>query len=76
MTSQQKLGTFPLSNEAYDVITMLQAKSQALKAYDQYLQDVRQDTALTQLLVQMRHEDQTNVERLTAHLARLLKSAS
>lgn len=76
MTSQQKLGTYPLSNEAYDLISMLHEKSKALKAYDQYLQDVRQDTALTQLIVQMRHEDQGYVEKLAAHLGRLLKESS
>ncbi len=63
---------FPLTDPAYDLITILHNKSQAIKAYDEYLRDVSSDTALRQILVEIKHDDLRHIERLKAHLGRLL----
>ncbi len=63
---------YPLSDSAYDLITILHNKSQAVKAYDEYLHDVSSDTVLTQILVEIKHDDLRHIERLKGHLGRLL----
>ena len=63
---------FPLSNAAYDLIVILHEKSKALEAYDRYLNDVQHDTSLRQALIDIRHDEQRHIEKLKAHLGRLL----
>lgn len=63
---------FPLNDVAYDLIAMIHKKSQALVAYEKYLEDVQSDTQLTQLLVTIRHDDMRHLELLKAHLGRVL----
>lgn len=63
---------FPLTDPAYDLITILHNKSQAIKAYDEYLRDVSSDTVLRQILVEIKHDDLRHIEKLKAHLGRLL----
>lgn len=63
---------FPLNDAAYDVMTIIQNKSKALKAYECYINDLQEDTQLRQILVEIKHDDQRHIERLKAHLGRLL----
>jgi hypothetical protein len=60
------------TNAASDVITILYLKSRIFEDYQRCLDDVRGDTRLTQLIVQMRHDDERHIKLLRAHLARLL----
>ena len=69
-------GNFPLDNLCYDLITIIQNKSQALAAYDKYLQDVQNDNELRQLLEQIRQQDSEQVQQLKQHLGRLLGQQS
>jgi hypothetical protein len=39
---EQSTDTHPISNLAYDWITLIQNKAQALMAYDQYIQDAEE----------------------------------
>ncbi len=63
---------FPLNDVAYDIIAIMHKKSQALAAYEKYMQDVQSDTHLTQILVTIRHDDLRHLEMLKAHLGRVL----
>lgn len=63
---------FPLTDLAYDLISILHHKSKALAAYEGYLSDVQADTQLTQMLVEIKHDEQRHLEKLKAHLGRLL----
>ncbi len=63
---------FPLSDQTYDLISIMHHKSKALAAYVGYLSDVQPDTHLTQLLVEIKHDEERHLERLKAHLGRLL----
>jgi hypothetical protein len=51
---------------------MLHKKSQALEAYEKFSPDLKSDTQLTQILVEIRHDEMRHIEMLKAHLARLL----
>ena len=62
----------PLNKPAHDVITLLNRKLQDVQDYERFLQDVRDDNRLTQLLIQLRHDDERNIELLKSHLGRLL----
>lgn len=69
-------GNFPLDNLCYDLITIIQNKSQALAAYDKYLQDAQNDNELRRLLEQIRQQDTEQVQQLKQHLGRLLGQQS
>lgn len=66
----------PISKAAYDVIAMIHRKAQLFEDYQRCLDDVRDDTRLTQLIVQMRHDDERHLGLLKAHLGRLLHAES
>ncbi|MBN9394827.1 MAG: hypothetical protein J0H83_06255 [Candidatus Melainabacteria bacterium] len=63
---------FPLSDAAYDLINIIAHKSKALKAYEEYASDLRADTHLTQILIEIKHDEIRHIEKLKAHLGRLL----
>jgi bacterioferritin (cytochrome b1) len=62
----------PLDNLTYDIVTMLHAKSQALEAYDSYIEDAQQDPDTVRLLEDIRRHDEEDVKRLRFELGRLL----
>ena len=70
MVSQ--LTKHPISSAAYDVIAMIHRKAEIFEDYQRCLDDVRDDTRLTQLIIQMRHDDERHLAQLKAHLGRLL----
>ncbi len=63
---------FPLNDQTYDLISIMHHKSKALAAYQGYLADVQPDTHLTQLLVEIKHDEERHLAKLKAHLGRLL----
>ena len=63
---------FPLNDKTYDLISIMHHKSKALAAYEGYLSDVQADTHLTQILVEIKHDEERHLEKLKAHLGRLL----
>lgn len=63
---------YPISNEVYDVITVLQNKLQALAAYDKFGKDMRDETK--RLLEQIRQDDARHAELLTNALENLARS--
>lgn len=62
----------PVSNEVYDLFTVLQNKLQALAAYDKFGKDMHDTTK--QLLEQIRQDDSRHAELLTGALETLARS--
>jgi hypothetical protein len=70
--ASSKIERFPLNDKTYDLISIMHHKSKALAAYEGYLSDVQADTHLTQILVEIKHDELRHLEKLKAHLGRLL----
>jgi hypothetical protein len=66
----------PLDNLTYDIVSIIHEKSQALEAYDDYMEDAQSDPEVAQLIDDIRRHDEEDVQRLRFELGRLLgKSA-
>jgi hypothetical protein len=65
-------GNFPLDDLTYDMVTLLYEKSKGLQAYDKYLQDAQGSPPCTQLLQQLRQQDEDAVRQLQDHVKQLL----
>lgn len=63
--------SYPISNEVYDVITVLQNKLQALEAYDKFGKDMHDETK--KLLEQIRQDDARHAELLANALENLAR---
>lgn len=63
---------YPLSDEAYDVVSLLYHKSKALQVDEKYVQDLREDNQLRHLMLQIRSDEERHLEGLKNHLGRLL----
>ncbi len=65
-----------LNNNSYNIITTLHNKSEALTAYDKYIQDAQeagsQDCA--QLFRQFKQQDEQAVQTLKQHVQMLVES--
>jgi rubrerythrin len=64
--------SYPISNEVYDLLTVLQNKLQALEAYDRFSKDMHDTTK--QLLDQIRKDDTRHAELLANALETLARS--
>lgn len=60
----------PISDLAYDWITLIQNKAQALRAYDKYIEDARQanSQACVDLFQRIHDEDKRQLEEAKQHL--------
>ena len=67
MDSSQGVGS-PISNEAYNVISALQAKLEGLEAYRKYQADGNQ-----QIWQELTQQDTQSVQRLVQELERLVQ---
>jgi hypothetical protein len=63
-----------LSKPAKHLIAILHKKIRNIEAYERFLNDVRDDTRLTQLVVQMKHDDEQHIELLKGHMGRLMNN--
>ena len=63
---------YPISNEVYDLLTVLQNKLQALEAYDKFSKDMHDENK--RLLEQIRQDDARHAEHLTNALETLARS--
>jgi hypothetical protein len=65
----------PLSNLAYDWVTIIQHKSEALRAYEQYIQDAQQANSpeCVELMRQIYEQDSNHVREATRHLVEVLQ---
>lgn len=64
----------PIDDLTYDVITVLQHKAKALRAYDKYINDADEedDVELKDLFIEMRRQDEGHIQILKEALARRL----
>ena len=67
-------GNFPLDNLTYDLVAILYEKSKGLEAFDKYQRDAQGNQEVTQLLQQMRQQDEHFIQQLHQHLAHMLGS--
>src|SRR4028119_1313589 len=65
-------GNFPLDDLTYDMVTLLYEKSKGLQAYDKYMQDAQSSPPCTQLLQQLRQQDEDAVRPVQDHVKQLL----
>lgn len=65
----------PLSDLAYDWVTIIQHKSVALRAYEKYMQDARQANSpeCLELMRQIYEQDSSHVQQATRHLMEVLR---
>lgn len=65
----------PLSNLAYDWVTIIQHKSAALRAYEQYQRDAQQANSpeCAELMRKIYEEDSRHVQEATQHLVQVLQ---
>jgi hypothetical protein len=63
-----------LSDLAYDWITVIQNKAQALRAYDQYIEDARKANSpeCVKLFERIRDEDTRQLQEAKQHLQQVL----
>lgn len=67
---QKGTNYFPISDQAFDVVTVVFEKSKALQAYDKYLSDCRENSELMSLLEEIKKDDRRHVERLKMYLGK------
>ena len=74
MKEQQGSTREPLSNLAYDWVTIIQNKSEAIRAYQKYIQDAQQANSpeCVQLMQRICDEDARHVQDATQHLMQVL----
>ena len=62
----------PLSNEVYNLVSILDNKLEALAAYDKYSKDMHDDNK--RLLEQLREDDYRHAQLVAAALERVARS--
>jgi hypothetical protein len=70
--SQTESGKYPLDNLTYDLISIIHNKSEALVAYDRYLQDAQSNERIRRSIEKLRLQDQECISELCEHLSHLL----
>lgn len=65
----------PLTDLAYDWVTIIQHKSEALRAYQEYMRDAQQANSpeCVQLMQQIYEQDARHVQEATQHLMKVLQ---
>lgn len=70
--ASEREGNYPLDNLTFNLITIMHKKSKAIEAYDKYLEDAQDDEEISELLEEMRSQDEDCVMQLQQHLVRLI----
>src|SRR5690606_24354029 len=72
--TQPNAGHEPLSDLAYDMMTIVQNKSKGLQAYQQYISDAEtaQRPECAELIRKIAEDDRRHVEESTQHLKQVL----
>lgn len=76
MSNDNGSGNTGVSDLAYDIITLLQSKLEAVSIYDQFIEDAQEagDSQTAQLFDQIRQQDEQQVDQLSAALERIVKA--
>lgn len=65
-----------INNLEYNLVTVLHAKSKALKAYDEYIQDAQQmdSQPCVELFQKLKEEDMQHAEEVRRHLQEVMQN--
>ncbi|MDC0722796.1 hypothetical protein [Nannocystis bainbridge] len=76
--NEDKRNQEPLSDLAYDWVTIVQHKSEALRAYEQYIHDAEQANSpeCVELLREIYEQDARHIEQASRHLVEVLRHGS
>ncbi|MCU0549057.1 MAG: hypothetical protein MUC48_06890 [Leptolyngbya sp. Prado105] len=76
MTQMAEKSDRALSNLEYDLITALQNKAEAVKAYETYIQDAQQmdSQPCVQLFQKLREQDQQTAQEIRHHLQQVMQN--
>lgn len=68
-------GNSPISNLEYDLLTVLENKAQALRAYETYIKDAQaiDSQPCVQLFQKLQQEDKQHAEELRHHLQEVMQ---
>jgi len=66
-------GRFPLSNQEFDIISLLYSKSKALEVLDKYMKDATADKELAEVFSRIRKDEAGHVEELKGFLSKVMK---
>ena len=68
-------GNSPISNLEYDLLTVLENKAQALRAYDTYIQDAQamQSQPCVELFQKLQQEDKQHAQEIRRHLQEVMQ---
>jgi rubrerythrin len=68
-------GNSPVSNLEYDLLTVLENKAQALRAYDTYIQDAQAmgSQPCVELFQKLQQDDRQHAEELRHHLQEVMQ---
>lgn len=68
-------GSESISNLEYDLITVLQNKSEAIKAYDKYIQDAQEmgSNPCAELFQKLQQEDIQRAQEIRQHLQQVMQ---
>lgn len=75
MTAMQVNGSQTLSNLEYDLLTVLQNKAEAMKAYDTYIKDAEQagSQPCVELLRKLQQSDVQQISEIRQHLQEVMQ---
>lgn len=75
MTAMQVNGNQTLSNLEYDLLTVLQNKAEAMKAYDTYIRDAEQagSQPCVELLHKLQQSDVQQISEIRQHLQEVMQ---
>ncbi len=75
MTAMQMNGNQTVSNLEYDLLTVLQNKAEAMKAYDTYISDAEQagSQPCVELLRKLQQSDAQQISEIRQHLQEVMQ---
>lgn len=76
MTQMAEKSGSAISNLEYDLLTALQNKAEAVKAYETYIQDAQQMNSqpCVQLFQKLREQDQQTAQEIRHHLQQVMQN--
>lgn len=76
MTSATEQGTRAISNLEYDLLTALQNKAEAVKAYDTYIKDAQEMNSqpCVELFRKLKEEDTKTAQEIRHHLQQVMQN--
>lgn len=76
MTQMAQKGDRAISNLEYDLLTVLQNKAEAVKAYETYIEDAQQTDSqpCVQLFQKLKEQDKQTAQEIRQHLQQVMQN--